>query len=184
MRPIKMNDRQSHGWLISEIDRLSHQSIELCYHCHTCAAGCPVIEDMEYGPDRILRMAALGDYETLLRSRDIWLCAGCFSCALHCPNGIEIPAVMDALRQLSLSAGYPAGERDALLFHRLFLGVVQRLGRSHEALMLGLFKVLSHTPFKNDLGAGIGLFLRGKVPLLPKMASHTQQIREYFQRGE
>lgn len=180
MHTIEKNNR----WLISEIDRLSRQSIELCYHCHSCAAGCPIIENMEFGPARVLRMAALGEYEALLRSRDIWLCAGCFACAAHCPNGIEIPAVMDALRQLSISYGYPPGERDALLFHKLFLGVVQRLGRSYEAIMLGLFKVLSHTPFTNDLGAGAGLFLRGKVPLMPKRASNISQIRQFFQRGE
>ena len=73
---------------------------------------------------------------------------------------------MDALRQFAISNGYRASERDAFLFHRLFIGVVRQFGRSHEAFLLGLFKVLSHTPLMNDVGAGIGLFLRGKVPLV------------------
>lgn len=162
--------------LAMEIERLSGQALGLCYHCHKCTAGCPLVEDMSYGPDRVLRMVMLGESEALLRSRDIWLCAGCYTCAVRCPNGIEIPAVMDALRQVALRSAYPAGERDAVLFHRLFMGVVRYLGRSHEAVMLGLFKVLSHTPFLNDMGAGLGLFLRGKVPLLPDRVPHIQTV--------
>lgn len=172
--------------LADEIEHLSGQALRLCYQCHKCAAGCPLIEDMRYGPDRILRMIVLDEREALLRSQDIWLCASCYTCAVRCPNGIEIPAVMDALRQMAIHSGYPAGERDALLFHRLFLGVVSRLGRSHEAVMLGLFKVLSHTPFRNDIGAGLGLFMRGKVPLLPQNMPRVQSVpavKRFFKRS-
>jgi heterodisulfide reductase subunit C len=122
---------------------------------------------MSYGPDLILRMLALEQDKLILLSRDIWLCAGCYTCATRCPNGIDIAAVMDALRQLAIANHLPSGERDILLFHKLFVGVLKRLGRSHEAILLGLFKVLSHQPLMNDMGAGLGLFLRGKIPILP-----------------
>lgn len=170
--------------LVSEVNRLSGQRLELCYHCHKCAAGCPVAGAMAYGPDRVLRMAALDQRERLFGSRDIWLCTGCYTCATRCPNDIDIAAVMDALRQLAIASGYQAGERDALLFHRLFLGVVGRLGRSHEAFMLGLFKVLSHVPLLNDVQAGLGLFLRGKVPLLPKRTRAAAEVRQLFLHGK
>lgn len=169
--------------LVSQVNRLSNQSIETCYHCHKCTAGCPVVGAMAYGPDRVLRMVSLDQREALFESRDIWLCAGCFTCATRCPNGIDIAAVMDALRQLAIAHGVPAGERDALLFHRLFLGVVERLGRSHEAAMLGLFKVLSRVPLFNDVGAGLGLFMRGKVPLLPERTRAAAEVREIFKRS-
>jgi len=91
---------------------------------------------------------------------------------------------MDGLRQLALARGYPAGERDALLFHRLFLGVVRRFGRSHEAFMLGLFKVLSHVPLMNDMGAGLGLFMRGKVPLLPGRSRAGEEVRKIIERSK
>lgn len=168
--------------LLSETNRLSGQTVELCYHCHKCTAGCPVVEAMSYGPDQLLRMVALDQRQAVLSSKDIWLCAGCFTCATRCPNDIDIAAVMDALRQISLREGYPAGERDALLFHRLFLGVVQRLGRSHEAVMLGMFKVLSHTPLMNDVGAGLGLFLRGKVPVLPQRSGAAKAVSKIFKK--
>lgn len=169
--------------LISEVDRRSAQQVELCYHCHKCTAGCPVVGAMEFGPDCILRMIALDQRQEVLSSGDIWLCAGCYTCATRCPNDIDISAIMDALRQIALLEGYPAGERDALLFHRLFMGVVERLGRSHEAAMLGLYKVLSHVPFLNDMGAGVGLFMRGKVPILPKSNGASGAVREMIRRS-
>lgn len=169
--------------LAIETDRLSGQTVELCYHCHKCTAGCPVVEAMEFGPDRLLRMVALGEKEAILASKDIWLCAGCYTCATRCPNDIDIAAVMDALRQIALREGYPAGERDALLFHQLFLGIVQRLGRSHEAFSLALFKVLSHTPLMNDVPAGAGLFLRGKIPVLPERAGGFSKVSTIFKES-
>jgi heterodisulfide reductase subunit C len=170
--------------LTTQVDTLSGQQVELCYHCHKCTAGCPVVGAMDYGPDRLLRMLTLDESEEILRSRDIWLCSGCYTCATRCPNDIDIAAVMDALRQVAVAEGMPAGERDALLFHRIFLGVLQRLGRSHEAFMLGLFKVLSHVPIYRDVPAGIGLFMRGKVPILPESTSAAAEVKQIFERSQ
>jgi len=170
--------------LTTQVDTLSGQQVELCYHCHKCTAGCPVVGAMDYGPDRLLRMVTLDETEEILRSRDIWLCSGCYTCATRCPNDLDIAAVMDALRQVAVAKGLPAGERDALLFHRIFLGVLQRLGRSHEAFMLGLFKVLSHVPIYRDVPAGIGLFMRGKVPLLPESTTAAAEVKQIFERSQ
>jgi heterodisulfide reductase subunit C len=171
--------------LTSEVQRLSGENIDLCYHCHKCTAGCPVVQSMTYGPDRMLRMVALDRRETLLQSQDIWLCAGCYTCATRCPNDIDISAVMDALRQIAIASQAAIGERDALLFHRLFIGVVQRLGRSHEAATLGLFKLLSHTPKTQDMDAGFNLFIRGKVPVLPHYSAKAAAgVRQIFKKSE
>jgi heterodisulfide reductase subunit C len=129
-------------------------------------------------------MVALDQRDQVLGSRDIWLCAGCYTCATRCPNDIDIAAVMDALRQVAVAGGYPAGERDALLFHRLFLGVVQRLGRSHEAFMLGLFKILSRVPIYKDMDSGLALFLRGKVPILPERTKAAAGVKQIFKRSQ
>lgn len=168
--------------LSDQVRQLSAQTVELCYQCHKCMAGCPVGLGMDYGPDRILRMVALDQRDRVLASRDIWLCAGCYTCATRCPNGIDLIAVMDALRQVALAQGYRPAERDAVLFHRLFLGVVQRFGRSYEAAMLGLFKVLSSVPIWKDIPAGVNLFVRGKVPLIPPLGGNAAEVRRIFTR--
>ena len=65
---------------IQTINQLSEQTVELCYHCHKCTSGCPVSTEMQYGPDRVLRMVQLGYKDALLKSRDIWICASCETC--------------------------------------------------------------------------------------------------------
>jgi heterodisulfide reductase subunit C len=101
---------------IDQVNRLSDQTIELCYHCHKCTAGCPVVQDMQYGPDRILRMVQFGDADKLLSSSDIWLCASCETCGTRCPNQIDIARVMDALRQIALASGAHVAEPNAYKF--------------------------------------------------------------------
>ena len=77
--------------LIRQVNHLSEQTIELCYHCHKCTSGCPVADEMQYGPDRqILRMVQFGEKEKLLKSADIWVCASCETCGTRCPNEIDI----------------------------------------------------------------------------------------------
>lgn len=166
------------------VHQLSGQNVNLCYQCHKCAAGCPVLSAMALGPDRILRMVALNQRDGVLLHGDIWLCAGCFTCWTRCPNEINISAVMDALRQIAIAEDYSVPERDAILFHRLFLGAVEYLGRSHEAITLGGFKILSQVPIHRDLKAGLGLFLRGKIPILPRRIGAMYEVRKIYQRSK
>ena len=166
---------------VNTINTLSAQTIQLCYHCHKCTAGCPVASEMEYGPDRILRMVQLGDKERLLTSHDIWLCASCETCGTRCPNEIDIARVMDALRQSALLEGAAIAEPDAVKFHKLFLFVVQNMGRMHEASMLAAFKLWTMNLI-SDMDSGAVMFLKGKVPLLPSLVKDRAQIKQIFDR--
>ena len=94
------------GSFIGRVNDLSGQTTQLCYHCHKCTAGCPAATAMEYGPDRVLRLRQLGQWERLLTSRDAWLCLGCEMCGAHCPNEIDINEVMIALKEIATEAGY------------------------------------------------------------------------------
>ena len=96
----------SEASLTNRVNDLSGQSIQLCYHCHKCTAGCPAAFAMEYGPDRILRLIQFGQQERLLSSRDPWLCLGCEMCGAFCPNEIDINEVMIALKEIAGETGY------------------------------------------------------------------------------
>jgi heterodisulfide reductase subunit D len=89
-----------------QVNDLSGQTIQLCYHCHKCTAGCPSAFAMEYGPDRILRLIQLGQRDRLLSSRDPWLCFSCEMCGAYCPNDIDINEVMIALKEIAGEEGY------------------------------------------------------------------------------
>lgn len=164
---------------LQTVEALSGEPVLLCFHCHKCTAGCPVVEEMEYGPDRILRMVQLGEREKLLSSGDIWLCAACETCGTRCPNGIDIARVMDALRMEALRSGVTPAEPHAAKFHKLFLFVVQTLGRSHEASLLIAYKLWTLNLLA-DMDSGLQLFIKGKVPVMPKTIKGRDQVRRIF----
>jgi heterodisulfide reductase subunit C len=165
--------------LMERVNALAEEQIELCYHCHKCTSGCPVAEEMRYGPDQILLLAQLGQADRLLRSSDIWLCAGCETCVTRCPNEIDIAHVMDALRQIARAEGVRAADPGSVKFHRLFLFFVERLGRMNEAGLLGAHKLWTGNLF-SDLGSGAQMVLKGKIPLVPHVVKGRAQLRKLF----
>ena len=169
--------------LLEAIERRSHEDLRLCYQCHKCTAGCPSSEDMLFGPDRIIRMLQAGDERRVLASPDLWLCAGCGTCGSRCPNGIDMAPVMDCLRSAALAHGIRAGDPGALAFHKLFLAVAKRLGRSHEASLLILYKLRTGNLF-GDMGSGIQLVLKGKIPLVPHRIAGWNEVAEVIETCE
>jgi heterodisulfide reductase subunit C len=168
--------------LPAKVKARAEQPIELCFHCHKCTAGCPVAHEMRYGPDRVLQMVQLGQEHRLLTSGDIWLCAGCELCAARCPNEIDMARVMDALRQLALAQGVRPADPSSVKFHRLFLFLIERLGRMNEAGLLGAHKLWTGNLFA-DLGSGAVMILKGKIPLVPHVNRDRAQLRRLFARS-
>jgi heterodisulfide reductase subunit C2 len=167
---------------INQVNALSEQETSLCYHCHKCTGGCPAAADMEYGPDRILRMIQLGQKEQLFSSHDIWLCASCETCGTRCPNKIDIAKIMDALRQLALASGAAIAEPNAVKFHKLFLFSVKNMGRMHEASFLAAYKVATLNLLA-DMDSGAVMFMKGKVPLMPKMVKRRSEVKKIFAKA-
>jgi heterodisulfide reductase subunit C len=61
---------------------------------------------MDYLPNQVIRLAQLG-IEDVLDSRTPWVCAACLMCQARCPKGVDIPRIMEALRQVALRKGNP-----------------------------------------------------------------------------
>ena len=107
-----------------------------CYQCGKCTAGCPVADKMDIRPSVVMRMLQSGDAaseDELLRSLSIWLCLTCETCYSRCPMELDIPKVMDYLRQRSLAEGKVHKDaRDIVAFHKSFLSSIESNGRLHE----------------------------------------------------
>jgi heterodisulfide reductase subunit C len=158
----------------------SRQNLDRCFTCAKCTAGCPLAFAMEYGPHRLLQMVRFGMKQDVLASRDIWLCAGCETCGTRCPNNIDVAQMMDALRQLSVAEGIRNPASDVADFHRVFLSLVRAFGRMHEASLFALFKLRTRDLF-GDLGAGVQLFTRGKIPILPERIKDTGDLQKMLE---
>jgi heterodisulfide reductase subunit C len=60
---------------------------------------------MDLMPNQILRLLQLGEHEQALKSRTIWQCASCLTCAARCPKEVDPARVMDALRTILMRRG-------------------------------------------------------------------------------
>lgn len=150
-----------------------------CMHCLTCAAGCPVITAMPYHPNRIIRMIQLGYKKEVLESADIWLCIGCNTCAMACPQAIDIAAVMDALREIALDEKADVAEPAILSFHQAVLHSIRSYGRTHKLEIMMRHKLKQRDLF-TDMDIGLKMLARRKLELLPSKIAHPDELRKLF----
>jgi len=90
--------------LLERILKISGENTFACYQCGKCSSGCPVVEDMDIIPSQMIKMIQLGD-EDVLKSKTPWICASCLNCTQVCPRGVNVAAVMEAIRLISLRKG-------------------------------------------------------------------------------
>ena len=90
---------------VKKIEEISGENIQKCYQCGKCSAGCPFAGEMDLLPNQVIRLIQLGD-EDALKSKAIWLCASCFTCATRCPKGVDLSKIMEALRIILLRKGF------------------------------------------------------------------------------
>jgi heterodisulfide reductase subunit C len=156
-------------------------AFDRCYQCLTCTLSCPVGFAMDYLPHQIVRMVQGGSGPEVLSSRTIWVCASCETCAVHCPNEIDIPRLMDTLRQMAFRQAAPAGERSVPAFHRAFIGSIRRWGREYElGMVLGL--KMKTRDFFSDLGMGLRMVLKRKMNILPHRIKGSAEVAAIFER--
>ncbi|MDI6857423.1 MAG: 4Fe-4S dicluster domain-containing protein [Dehalococcoidia bacterium] len=104
-----------------------------CLQCGTCSGVCSVAPYMDYTPRRLINMVRAGFKDEVLHSRTVWLCTGCYACAVNCPAGIHITDVMYALKRLAIRNGSHPRRFPIPVLVSEFIRNVRRTGRSNEA---------------------------------------------------
>jgi heterodisulfide reductase subunit C len=168
---------------LSEVVQASGQTIQACYQCQKCSAGCPIAYAMDILPNQLLRHIQYNHREKVLGSKTIWLCASCYTCSVRCPNNIDIAKVMDTLRAMAIRSGIQAGEKDIPLFHSVFLNNIKSKGRIHELSLLLQFKSKTKDFFK-DAQLGWKMFKKGKIKIFPSKFGGGKDIKEIFNSFE
>ncbi|MCQ9205945.1 MAG: 4Fe-4S dicluster domain-containing protein [Omnitrophica bacterium] len=155
------------------------EAIKKCYACSKCTSGCPVAGQMGFGPALLVRWLLVGDIEKIIKSKSIWVCSSCQNCYSRCPFEINIPHIIDLLKEQAQSKGIAGKERPTRLFHQIFLFNIKRFGRIHEASFIGIWKALSGKWF-SDLGLGAKMFVKGKLPLFPEKIKYQKDVEKLF----
>ncbi len=172
--------------LCATIEQLSGQKISGCFQCVKCTNGCPITFAMDILPHNVMHLLQYGQVDEVLHSDAIWVCASCETCTTRCPNGIDIARIMDTLRQYSRRQGVDASQSSIPIFHSAFLSSIKRHGRVNETEMAltysiedaGLLGLLKLT------GLGLGMFLKGKIKLMPSRIRAIKLVQNLFRKAE
>jgi heterodisulfide reductase subunit C len=120
--------------------------------------------------------------QSILGSKSIWLCVTCEMCYSRCPMEIDIPKMMDLLREKAYKEkkSHPKS-KNIIAFHKAFLQSIQRNGRLSEIGLLGEYKMATFDLMK-DVNLAIPMLSRGKLHLLPDKIKDTKLMKRIFAR--
>jgi heterodisulfide reductase subunit C len=156
-----------------------------CYQCGKCTAGCPVAEEMDLPPSMLMRLLQTENPSNdlkVLNSYTIWLCLTCEMCLSRCPMEIDIPSMMDYLRQRSVAEKrINPKAKNIVAFHRSFLNSIRLTGRLFE---LGLILDYKRQSLKltQDITLAPKMISKGKLHFIPEMIRNRAQLRKIFKR--
>lgn len=155
----------------------------LCYQCGTCSGACPVANEMDYSPRKLMRMIQANLQNKVLASDAPWVCACCLSCTVRCPRDIPITDVMNMIRSLALAKG--VNPRTDGIYNTSFVRIVKEWGRMFEAelvlrhhLQVNPFNLLSQIP------VGLKMMRKGKLAFTPKPSEGRKELQEIMARLE
>lgn len=168
------------------MEAASGEEVGLCFGCGVCSGGCPLSGSMDLLPSRMMKAVQFGLRDRVLSSTAPWLCVACQTCAVRCPNGIDVSRVMDAVRQEAIGEGRAISRPEIYAFHKWFLRTVRLFGRAHEGLLSAGFS-LQAGRLRQDLPTGLALMRRRRLALLPHRVRRIRDVRRLFgaaRRGE
>jgi heterodisulfide reductase subunit C len=87
---------------LEKIKDIGGTNVFSCYQCGNCSGTCPAADYMDLKPHQVIRLLQLGQTDEALQSNTMWFCAACIACSVRCPKGVDIAAIMEALRQILL----------------------------------------------------------------------------------
>jgi len=173
---------EKNGYL-SEINSNTKVNAYRCYQCGKCSADCAVVDEMDFPPSRVMRMLQTNDeknYRKILASESIWLCVSCQNCLTRCPMEIDIPQLMDYLRERALQEKtVNKKSKNILSFHKAFLDSVKYTGRLYEIGLIADYKTRTFNLLQ-DLDVAPKMFAKGKFPIMPEIVKDRKRIGTIF----
>ena len=165
------------------VEQLCGVDLSVCFQCQKCSSGCAVAKMTKSRPAEVMRRLHLDAGQELLESDLIWTCASCGTCSARCPMGVDVAAVMDALRQLAMARGASTQTGNVPLFNRAFLKTVAMFGRTYELGMVTAYK-LGTGKLMADTEKFPVMLKKGKLALLPPRGADRKTVGRIFKQAK
>jgi heterodisulfide reductase subunit C len=176
-RPIHLD--KTAGALQVELKEVLGLDIEVCLECGKCSGGCSNGHIFDYTPRKIVQLVKLGFEDTLMKMDALWICLSCQLCLDRCPAGIDIPRILDYLREKARRKGITVTRPNVLLFQELMLESIRKRGKVAEFPLMLKFNFKSGQYLK-DAGLGMKMFAKGKLSLLSPGVQNKEDVRRLF----
>jgi heterodisulfide reductase subunit C len=161
---------------------LADARVMACVQCRKCTNGCPVAARADITPHELVRLIQLGQSEEVLSSRMIWECTSCQTCVTRCPMKVDIAALNDKLRRLSMDQRKVTPTTTVAIFNEIFLSSVRKRGRVFEPGLMTAFKLRTWRLF-DDMAKLPMMLMKRKLPFLPKSTGDRSQRQAMFKRA-
>ena len=99
---LKISDVTYDEEFVRKLEEISGENVHKCMQCGTCSGGCPMADQMDAPPRKIMLLSHMGLKSAVSDSNTVWLCATCNTCYARCPRGLDLPRIMEAIRQMTL----------------------------------------------------------------------------------
>jgi len=176
---ITISKNKSARGILKQVQEISGVDLSVCYQCKKCTSGCPVSSMAKCPPSEMMRRLHLGLGDELLNSDILWMCVSCETCSARCPMGIDVAAVMDALRKLACERGAVKPDGNVPLFNQAFLKTVEVFGRSYDIAMIAAYK-LGSGKLMADTEKFPTMLKKRKIALLPPRGADRKTVRRIF----
>lgn len=153
--------------------------IEACLECGKCTGGCSNAHIFDYTPRKIVQLIKLGQEQRLYDMDALWSCVSCHLCVDRCPSGIDIPRIMDYVREKAVNQGLVADGNQVKLFYDLMLDSIGKTGRIAETSLMVKYN-LKRGQYFSDADLGQKLFFRGKLKVLSPKVKNMEQLHRIF----
>ena len=155
-----------------------------CYQCKRCTAGCPVAGFAGLHPAQIVRAVQLGDLESIMADRFIWLCTGCQTCSSRCPQEIDVAGIMDELRMLAYEHDLVRRDAPFASILRYNADSFKRWGRMYELELLARDRIMRPSSMTDDLMLGVKMVMKGKIGFMPSRGGDRAQMKRMVDAAE
>ena len=99
---IEISDKTYDEEFVKKVEEIAGENFHKCMQCGTCSGACPMEESMDAPPRKIVLLTHFGQKAKATNANTVWMCATCNTCYARCPRGLELPKIMEALRQVVL----------------------------------------------------------------------------------